>query len=230
MRYRILYFVVALCCFVSFSRLVDLQLVHGAEYQKLSHERVVNTTAVAAPRGEILDRNGNPLVKNKTGFSLEIHYIKGRKEPELNALICSLCSVLEENGKQVVFSFPVSEENHFTLSDDDVVAWKKDKGFSEIAKVDEVLDFYSEQYDVDDSYTPRQRRDIVGVRYEMERTGFSANNPYVLAEDIGEVLLAKIKEKNSQYPGVVISAAPVRQYVQGSMAAHILGRTGRIYR
>ena len=230
MRYRILYFLVALCCFVSFSRLIDLQLVHGEDYKQLSHERIVNTTSVAAPRGEILDRNGNPLVKNKTGFSLEIHYIKGRKEPELNALINSLCALLEENGKQVIFSFPVSEENHFTLSDDDIVAWKKDKNFSEIATVNEVLDYYSKQYDVDSSYTKYQKRDIIGVRYEMERTGFSANTPYVLAEDIGEVLLAKIKEKSGQYPGVVISAAPVRQYVEGSMAAHILGRTGRIYK
>ena len=230
MRYRVIYFIVALCCFVSFSRLVDLQLVHGEEYQKASRESIIKLTAVAAPRGEILDRNGNPLVKNKTGFSLEIHYVKDRKEPELNALICSLCTLLEENGKNVVFSFPVSEENHFTLSDDDILAWKKDKNFSEIATVDEVLDYYSEQYDVDGSYTPRQKRDIIGVRYEMERTGFSANNPYILAEDIGDVLLAKIKEKNSQYPGVVISAAPVRDYVEGSMAAHILGRTGKIYK
>lgn len=230
MRYRVLYFIVAFCCFMSFTRLIDLQLVHGDEYQQMSHERIVKTTAVAAPRGEILDRNGKPLVKNKTGFSIELHYIKGRKEPELNALICALCTLLEENGKRVVFSFPVSEENHFTLSDDDILAWKKEKNFSEIATVDEVLDFYSKQYKVDDTYTPFQKRDIIGVRYEMERTGFSANTPYVFAEDIGEVLLAKIKEKNNQYPGVVVSAAPVRQYVEGSAAAHILGRTGKIYK
>ena len=230
MRYRVLYFIIAFCCFMSFTRLVDLQLVRGDEYKQMSHERIVKTTAVAAPRGEILDRNGKPLVNNKTGFTIELHYIKGRKEPELNALISALCTLLEANGKKVLFSFPVSEENHFTLSDDDILTWKKDKNFSEIATVEEVLSYYSKQYKVDDTYTPFQKRDIIGVRYEMERTGFSANTPYVFAEDIGEGLMAKIKEKNNQYPGVVVSAAPVRQYVQGSAAAHILGRTGKIYK
>ena len=79
MRYRAVYFLIALCSLAVLSRMVDLQIVHGEEYSEQSRQRVVKTTTVSAPRGEITDRNGKAMVKNKTGFSLEIHYIKGEK-------------------------------------------------------------------------------------------------------------------------------------------------------
>lgn len=230
MRYRAVYFLIALCGLAVLSRMVDLQIVHGEEYSRQSRQRVVKTTTVSAPRGEITDRNGKAMVKNKTGFSLEIHYIKGRKEEELNALIVRLCTLLNENGKKISYSFPVSDDGNFVMSDSDIQAWKKSNGFSEIATAAEVTDYYCEKYKISSDIDGRGKRWAAGVRYEMERTGFSASAPYVIAEDVGQIILTKVRENSSAYPGVVVSAAPVREYPLGNAAAHILGRTGKIYK
>lgn len=230
MRYRAVYFLIALCSLAVLSRMVDLQIVHGEEYSEQSRQRVVKTTTVSAPRGEITDRNGKAMVKNKTGFSLEIHYIKGRKEEDLNVLIARLCSLLDENGKKISYSFPVSDDGNFVMSDADIKAWKSSNNFSEIATAEEVTGFYCEKYKISSDFDGKDKRRIAGVRYEMERTGFSASAPYVLAEDVGQIILTKVRENSAAYPGVVVSAAPVREYPLGSAAAHILGRTGKIYK
>ena len=47
---------------------------------------------------------------------------------------------------------------------------------------------------------------------------------------MGQIILTKVRETSAAYPGVVVSAAPVREYPLGSAAAHILGRTGKIYK
>lgn len=230
MRYRAVYFLIALCSLAVLSRMVDLQIVHGEEYSEQSRQRVVKTTTVSAPRGEITDRNGKAMVKNKTGFSLEIHYIKGRKEEDLNVLIARLCSLLDENGKKISYSFPVSDDGNFVMSDADIKAWKSSNNFSEIATAEEVTGFYCKKYKISSDFDGKDKRRIAGVRYEMERTGFSASAPYVLAEDVGQIILTKVRENSAAYPGVVVSAAPVREYPLGSAAAHILGRTGKIYK
>ncbi len=46
--------------------------------------------------------------------------------------------------------------------------------------------------------------------------------------DAGPDLLAKIEERKTALPGVVIEAIPVRHYVYGGLAAHVFGYVGRI--
>ncbi len=50
--------------------------------------------------------------------------------------------------------------------------------------------------------------------------------PYTYIEDIDFSTIAKFSEHDVGLPGVDIAIAPVRQYVYGSMAAHILGYVG----
>lgn len=231
MRYRVIYFLIALCCLAAVSRLVDIQLIHGEEYKRESQQRLVKTSAISAPRGEILDRNGKAMVKNKMGFSVEIHYIKGRSDSESNSLIIDLCSMAQEDEKKVIDSLPLSEDAAaFSGGEEEMVKWKRNNDIPAEASPGQVLEHFCELYGIDGGYTASQKRVIAGVRFEMERMGFSSNNPFTLVSDISETLVAKIKESNFKYPGVVIATTPMREYTGGTLAAHILGRTGKIYK
>jgi len=50
---------------VLFSRLIDLQLIHGSYFRNLAEENRIRRVSVQAPRGKILARGGEVLVGNK---------------------------------------------------------------------------------------------------------------------------------------------------------------------
>ena len=57
---------------VLFLRLWALQVLSGAQYAKAAQNNNLRTVRVQAPRGAILDRNGEVLVDNIVGYSIQI--------------------------------------------------------------------------------------------------------------------------------------------------------------
>src|SRR4051812_25993256 len=65
---------VALLAFgVLFFRLWALQVLSGPQYLQAALDNQIRSIRVEAPRGQILDRNGNPLVINVPGTAVELH-------------------------------------------------------------------------------------------------------------------------------------------------------------
>ena len=58
----------ALLLIVLIVRLVQVQLIHGAEYRAQAQANQIRLIPVAAPRGIIYDRGGNVLVRNRPSF------------------------------------------------------------------------------------------------------------------------------------------------------------------
>ncbi|MBE7062560.1 MAG: hypothetical protein E7390_02060 [Ruminococcaceae bacterium] len=228
-RYRFVYFIILLFAFLVFGKLVDLQVVNGDYYLEQSRLRLVKTTMVKAPRGEILDRNGKSLVTNETVFALRLYKPEGMEDAELNNLLVRLLELVEADGVSVTDSFPVSSRG-FSLSGTKLTAWKESYGLSEDADRDAVLDYFAGRYKIDGSVAGEMRQTLIGQRYEMEQTGFSGETAYTLAEGISHALMTRLKEQKVEYPGIVIETSPVRRFVNGTAAAHILGQTGKIYK
>ncbi len=76
-------------------------------------------------------------------------------------------------------------------------------------------------------YTQEEQRLLAGC-YTMTQSEFSSYNPYTFATDISDALLAAVKESSSRLPGVDGVTVPVRTYLTGSLASHVLGVTGSI--
>ena len=57
---------------VLFLRLFYLQIVRGDEFEKFSKENRIRLINDPAPRGRILDRNGNPIVINRPSFDIKV--------------------------------------------------------------------------------------------------------------------------------------------------------------
>ena len=71
-RYKIIYFVVICSTILMIGRLWYLQVNLGEELRSYSERNRVKETRIPAPRGLILDRNGEVLVENLPGFEATI--------------------------------------------------------------------------------------------------------------------------------------------------------------
>lgn len=259
-------------------RLVDLQIVKGSEYAEINNERLVRAYSVAAPRGEILDNKGKPLVENRTGYSIRVQKI-GLNDDELNRILYSAAKlaaeygaetessfpiVKDENGKSLTFDFTIEEnggtrpvegvkypkttekpdektsdaketEDKTNAGDSEekkaekLEAWKKDNKLTDFSSAEEILGFYEKKYAVSSEYDSDTALAITAIRYAMDKASFSEKNSYKLCRDVDMAVVQQIKEQYSDFPGIDVVIEPFRSFTKGTLAAHILGRTGRIY-
>lgn len=216
-------------------RLFNLQIVNGEENKEKVDNNLVRAYPIKAPRGEILDRYGRPLVTNGTGYYVQIQSID-RENTNLNNSLINLISIFKEKGYEYVDEFPISGNPYafdFENKEDfsrQIAEWKKENKFEAKDTPDDIIEFYRKKYKLPANLEAEELRDIVAVRYTMESKNFDAYNPYTFARDIDVEMVHIIKENSSSLSGVNVETEPVREYVNGSMAAHILGRTGIIYK
>ena len=87
---------IALVAFaVIFFRLWYLQVLSGANYVAEARENRVREIKVQAPRGEIVDRHGVPLVVNRSSFSIKV---TPDKLPQRRAIVVS-CGCAQANSR-----------------------------------------------------------------------------------------------------------------------------------
>lgn len=233
-RYALLITAVVLISAVIVARLFGLQIIKGEEYSKQAQNRLMRNVSVKSPRGDILDRYGRPIVVNREGFSLVVYkeYLEGN---ELDGLILRLANLITEFGGEYFDTLPITAEPpyEYSFSGDADKARKeflKQKKLPETLTAPEALDALAEYYKIEGEYTKAQLRTIVGVRYEMEQRLFSSRNPYTFASDVSVDIVTRIKERHGDFPGVDISTDYIRDYPNGSIASHIIGRVGIIYK
>lgn len=233
-RYAFLLAVLVLFAVICIIKLSDLQIVNGRENFEKSLSRTQRTVAASAPRGEMYDRYGRVIVGNRMGFSVEFQRVKGMTDEEINGIIVKCHRIFSEN-EDVPSSdeLPVTKENpyKFTFSDETgerELKWKSEMQIDSGYTAEETVRRYEELFNVSDIYTEKEKRLIVGVRYTMLIRGFSTNTAYTLAGDVSKDTVVSIKEHYDEYRGVNIMTKPVREYPNGNLGAHILGRTGLI--
>lgn len=277
-RFYIIIATVVLLAAACAVRLVDLQIVKGSEYAEINNERLIRAYSVAAPRGEILDNKGKPLVENRTGYSIRVQKI-GLNDDELNRILYSAAKlaaeygaetessfpiVKDENGKSLAFDFTIEEnggtrpvegvkypkttekpdektsdaketEDRTNAGDSEekktekLEAWKKDNKLTDFSSAEEILGFYEKKYAVSSEYDSDTALAITAIRYAMDKANFSEKNSYKLCRDVDMAVVQQIKEQYSDFPGIDVVIEPFRSFTKGTLAAHILGRTGRIY-
>ena len=95
--------ILALICFV---RLFNLQIIHGTEYRAQASQRLYRAYAIPAPRGEILDRNGVPLVKNRMGYTVRIEKTD-LSDDEFNKILYNAAELVATYGSEIDSIFPI---------------------------------------------------------------------------------------------------------------------------
>lgn len=212
-------------------KLINLQVVHGEYYREKSDARTTRMVELIAPRGEILDRYGKSIVKNRTGYSVYIQWREKRESEELNVIINNLFTVMPSFTPDMTSVLPLAYQEGryiFAAQGKEAHEWKKNNGFDKGESAENVMKKLQEKYSIDDSYTPEEALKILYVRLDMKQRGFSKSNAYLIREDVPLDEIAVIKEQSSKFPDVCVIAQPVREYPYGSLAAHLLGRVGAI--
>lgn len=182
----------------------------------LLNEEIILVTDLVEASGGALETEF-PIVYDKTRDRWDFVYSEG-KEDSLPG---------EESAEEDVDG--KAAENLKREREEKLAAWKKENKLENYETAKQIYEYYRGRYAVAGKYRDEEALDIVAVRYDMEKRGFSANNPYVIARDVDERVVQQLKEQSVEFPGIEVEIEPVRSFAAGKSAAHILGRTGKIY-
>ncbi len=229
---------VMLAFFVFFAfDLVKVQIIEGEKYNAASSSVSSKTATIPAARGEIVDCYGNPLVYNDQGYSIifDAAYFPSTKEQaQRNDIILSLIRLFESNALEWNDNLPlvIDENGNVQYKEDSEKLIKEMKSpamldLNEYATAENCFLELVEDYDLQ-GYSKEDARKIASVCYELKRIFFKIGTPYTFAKDVPDAIVANIKENGNFYKGVDVRVDPVRNYADGTLAPHILGRIGAI--
>lgn len=223
--------VLVACCLCAW-RLMKIQIVESETYtaKRISTQKYTQT--INATRGEIVDSAGNPIIENKVGYNV---IIEPDTFPEDNTkgnhVLLALTEILDENQEEWSTSLPVSETQPYTFTnnEDAVEKLKENLNMNVYATAEDCMYQLMKEYDIDDSYTPKQQRILAGIRYEMQLRGFSLSNRFTLTEDVSLKTVTELKERGVTLPGMDIVEEAIRSVVQGDVVPHEIGTVSPIY-
>ncbi len=215
--------------------LVNIQLVNAEDFFS---DSAVSTydISVSAPRGEILDTNGNALVYNEQVNTIIFNALEFPSDnKEKNAVIHNLIILLGNNSEEWIDSLPLifDENGNISYNENEKASvdyLKSDQmcAVNSYATAGNCLDVLIEKFSLEE-YSPADARNIASVRYNMTKMYFSVSLPYTFAEGISVNTLAYIKENRDLFPGVEAGISTTRNYSgNGTAASHILGVVGAI--
>ena len=227
LRFNILSLLIYLIGIVLIVQLFNLQILNGEEYREYSNTRLSRESTLEATRGKILDRNGNILATNKTGFSIELYKTK-IDENTLNKSILNLINVLEEHNQAYVDSFPIKiDPFEFTIADETLAKWKATYKLTEEATAEDCFNYFKKKYKITNEDVSEARK-IIAIRYEITTKGYSNTKSLNIAQNISSEVVSILSERGTEFPGINIITDSIRTYTSGNLASHVIGYIGRI--
>jgi penicillin-binding protein 2 len=192
---------------------------------------------LTADRGDILDRNGVPLVSSRPAYNISLSRETLKDRDDNNKVILDLVHLAIDNDVDYIDTFPVTIGAPFAYLYDMTDTQKTNleaylkffKNFDvegEISASDLIIKM-KEHYGIDYTTNISDARLIIGVRYEMEMRAIKSLNPYIFAYDVSIDFLTLIKTR--PFPGINIETGSKRVY-HTPYAAHLLGNIGKMDR
>ena len=214
-------------------RLFQVQILDGEKYANMAAEGTKTTISIAASRGEILDRNQIPLVSNRTSYAivLDYNYFPHTSVKEQNDCLLALVNLLKSHKEAWNDTLPIGTSAPYTFLEEresGVARLKSYLRMASYATADNCMQQMVELYELS-AYSREEQRYLAGIRYNMTVAGFGQSTPYTFAGEISEATMYTILENNDRFPGVDVITVPVREYVSGETACHIIGSVGPIY-
>ena len=227
-------------------KLYDVQIVNNEFYAAQNNTVKTYKVPLPAARGDIVDRNGNPLVTNRQGNSIVLnaaYFPPSDKNEERNAIVNNLIALFNRNGEEYVHNLPLKLNKNgkpvfFDKKDDEkfesaIKAMKSRDVFNlqPYATAQNCFDAMIEKYGLE-AYAEKgdykTALEIGNIRYELTRLLFSVSNPVTIADNVSSKTIAEIKENNSYYEGADVQVVAYREYADSTLAPHILGTVRKI--
>jgi penicillin-binding protein 2 len=162
-RLAILGIVIIAAFIVLFARLWFMQIVSGDEYRKKAEGNRIREISLEAPRGRLLDRNGEVLVKNRNALTISVVPAEIGKEEKVIERLSRLLGMGEKD-----------------------------------------------------------------IQYRIEKSQAPNRRAVLIKSDVGEDVVTYVREHQREFPGVIASIRPIREYPYNELAAHVIGYLGEI--
>ncbi|HGP3675942.1 MULTISPECIES: peptidoglycan D,D-transpeptidase FtsI family protein [Bacillus cereus group] len=231
MRLNILF----LCVFILFSAMIiqlgKVQIIDGETYKNEVEKRENATVSLSVPRGKIFDREGNPVVDNKSLRTITYTKMKGVKSEEILKTARQLADIIEipqedidkltETDKKDFWmqlnpkltEKLVSKKEINKFRDKDITGKNLDKKIEEL-KRKRVTD--KDLQDLTD-------KDIKVLAIKSKMTSGYQMAPQIIKKDVSEKEFTIISEGLANLPGVDVSVDWERAYVNDGLFRSVLG-------
>ena len=213
-------------------KLYDLQIIEtGGKTDNIS--TFETRTRVKAPRGNILDTNGNAMVTNRASYDLVVNHYVLTSSATPNETLYQLVQLCKSQGIEYTDRLPITKTvpYEYTLQDYNTT-WqgyfqtfliKRDNIDSDIS-APLLMEKLKESYAIPEEWSEEDARLVLGLRYELSlRFYVGTLSNYVFCSDVSSDTLAAVMELN--IPGMNVETTTVRHQVT-KYASHILGYVG----
>ncbi len=225
--------------------LYDIQIKNHEFYAAQNNNVKTYTVPLQGARGEIVDRNGNPLVTNRQANSIVLnaaYFPSSEENEERNRIVLNLIKLFNRNNEEYVHNLPLKLKGKkvvfFTEKDDEKyetsIKTMKSKDMLNLQPYATAANCFNamvEKYGLE-SYVKsgdlKNALEIGNIRYELTRLLFSVSNPVTIAEDVSDKTVAEIKEMTDTYRGADVRVVAFREYADSTLAPHILGTVRKI--
>lgn len=216
--------------------LYTIQIRDNEYYAKQNNTVDTYVVPIEAARGEIVDRNGNSLVTNRQGNSIvlnAVYFPPASDNEQRNSIIYNLIKLFESNDEEYAQNLPLKITKNGTVvfdgEEQDIETMKSADmlNLQPYATAQNCYDAVMEKYEIE-GYDAQTALKIGNIRYELTRLLFSYENPVTIADDVSDETVAKIKEDKKTYLGADVKVVAYREYVDSTIAVHILGTVRKI--
>jgi len=194
-------------------RLWELQIVSSESYQQSADTNRFRLIPMNAPRGIVYDRYGRMLVRNIPSFTVSIvpGGLPEENDPEFRR-------VLERISELV--GIPSGLETPATAEPSPVPA-----------STDSLAEATPETTETPSAGSSAPKKTILSIlddRTLGEWRRVAIWRPIRIATNVDRQAAFILEEEHLQLPGIVVTAEPLREYLDGSLTAHLLGYVGSI--
>ncbi len=209
--------------------LLQIQIVDGEYYLSQTTGVYGINQTVQAARGQIMTSDGVVLNSNKLVYKVIVQKAFFESGTE-NDIICKTLKILVDKNEKWTDTLPITKTTPYKFTGDEyeIDALREELELGVYATAENCMNALYEKYKISDVYGQEMRRNIAGVRYEMQIRDFSYVNRYVMAEDVKLQTVIELKEQSFMLKGIDIVEEPTRTYLGGEFVPHVLGRIGAI--
>ncbi|MDG1606506.1 penicillin-binding protein 2 [Bacillus paranthracis] len=231
MRLNILF----LCVFILFSAMIiqlgKVQIIDGETYKNEVEKRENATVSLSVPRGKIFDREGNPVVDNKSLRTITYTKMKGVKSEEILKTARQLADIIEIP-KEDIDKLTETDKKDFWMQlnptlTEKLVSKKEINRFRDKDITGKNLDKKNEELKrkrvTDKNLQDLTDKDIKVLAIKSKMTSGYQMAPQIIKKDVSEKEFTIISEGLANLPGVDVSVDWERVYVNDGLFRSVLG-------
>ncbi|MGY1423380.1 peptidoglycan D,D-transpeptidase FtsI family protein [Bacillus cereus] len=224
-----------LCVFLLFSALIiqlgKVQIVDGETYKNEVEKRENTTVSLSVPRGKIFDREGKPVVDNKSLRTITYTKMKGAKSEDMLKTAKKLAEIIEMPQEDIdkltetdkkdfwmqlnpkLAQNLVSKEEIDKFRENDVSGKELDKKTEELKR----------KRITDKNLQELTAKDLEVLAIKSKMTSGYQMAPQVIKKDVSEKEYAVISENLANFPGIDASVDWERFYVNDGLFRSVIG-------